>query len=203
MELRCQVRPPHIYADQIPRITSYMYNINRIITPATLASHRQQLLPGHSLFRLLLYLPELLVATLRRTTTTRLLGFRRGMYATPHPRIQLLARIIKRIQLLHAPPRTEEILCAQAPHVPRYNAPRTLQRALRLLAPYILAHGPHGRVSTRLLDVAAAHARADADEIIEVEVVAVDFGVAQDEGEDVVALGGCRETDGEFLGHAT
>lgn len=120
---------------------------------------------------------------------------------TPNARIHL-ARVLDAIDLAQAPSGAEEILRPQAAHITSLDAAPALQRAVCFLAADVFADGAHGGVATGFFDVGAGHAGADADEVVEVEVCGVDFCAAQDEGEDVVALGGVGEGDGELFGHA-
>lgn len=64
-------------------------------------------------------------------------------------------------------------------------------------------HGHHGGISTGFLDVAAGHARRDSYEVLQVEMVPINFGVAEDELEDAPSMPSCRERDGKFLWHAS
>ena len=124
------------------------------------------------------------------------------MDSTPNIGIHLLARLIEGIEITEALSTTEKVFGAETADVCGFDGLAAAQGAVGLLAADVLANGAHGGVATGFFDVGAGHAGGDADEVVEVEVCGVDFGTAENEGEDIVALGGGGEGDGEFLGHA-
>jgi hypothetical protein len=144
---------------------------------------------------------KLFITALGGSTTTRFFRLGGGMYPAPHARIQLFTGIVERLQILHAAPGAEEVLRAQSSHVARCYCAAALQSAISLLPPDVFAHRAHGGISAGLFDVGARHTRRHADQVVEVKVLVVDFGVAENQGEDVVSLRGRGEAYGEFLGH--
>ncbi|KAF7451833.1 ATPase family AAA domain-containing protein 1-A [Pyrenophora tritici-repentis] len=126
----------------------------------------------------------------RRIILVTLLTLLSRMHPTPHPRIQLLPRVIQTIQIPQSPAPTKEILRPQPAHITLRDRPTTAQCAVCLLPADVFADRAHGGVAAGFFDVGAAHAGGDADEVVEVEVCGVDFCAAKDEGEYVVALDG-------------
>merc|ERR1711964_319623 len=89
--------------------------------------------------------------------------FGSGVNLTSYARIHFLACIVHCLHLAQPLSPTEEVFCPQSTDIALRHSFTAPQRAVCLLSPDILPHWPHGRISTRLLDVRTAHASRDAD----------------------------------------